>query len=215
MKPYTVNCIEKESLKITGTDDNAIWNNAILLSDFCSPWDDIELGKIEFRALWDLDTIYFLFKVYDKDIHIDTTDNTIDSIGNSDRVEIFLRSNATLDPYYCLEIDPTSRIMDFSAKPDKVFDFDWSWPKRDLNVKSTIHKDYFIVEIAISISSLKKFNLIKDNKIEAGLFRAKYTEKENSGFTPTWISWVNPNTENPNFHTSSSFGVLNLVLPTK
>ena len=49
--------------------------------------------------------------------------------------------------------------------------------------------------------------LIKGNKIEAEIFHAKYMEIVNSIFEPTWISWVNPNTENPNFHTSTSFGV--------
>lgn len=213
MKTYTVNCIEKNILNTTHLLENSIWEKANILTDFCSPWDDSEINRIEFRALWDLDSIYFSFKVYDKEIYIDTTDNTKDSIGNSDRVEIFLRSDKALNPYYCLEIDPTSRIMDFIAKPIKEFDLDWNWPKEDLTVKTTKNEDYFVVEIAITISSLKVFNLIKDNKIEAGIFRAKYNERENVGFTPTWISWVNPETETPNFHISSSFGILDLALP--
>lgn len=212
MKTYTVNCIGKNTLTL-GLADNAIWKNAIVLTDFCSPWEDVEINKIEFRALWDLDTIYFSFRVFDDQIHIDKTDHTKASIANSDRVEIFMRSDASLDPYYCLEIDPTPRIMDFIAKPHKVFDYNWNWPDKDLKVKSTINKDYFEVEIAISIASLKAFNLIKDNTIEAGIFRAKYTQKGNEAFEPTWITWVNPETETPNFHIASSFGVLNLASP--
>ena len=113
--------------------------------------------------------------------------------------------------YYCLEIDPTPRIMDFKASPKKKFDFDWNWPNNDLIVKSTIKEDRFIVEIAITIQSLKNFDLIKDNSIEAGIYRAKYTKQENNLFEPTWISWVNPNTETPNFHVPDSFGNLTLV----
>jgi hypothetical protein len=50
-----------------------------------------------------------------------------------------------------------------------------------------------------------------NNKIETGIFRANYREQENSFFEPTWISWMNPNTENPNFHAATSFGVLKLM----
>jgi hypothetical protein len=214
MKTYTVNCIEKDTLKI-GSYNDTIWNKAVVLTDFTSPWEDVEIDKIEFRALWDLDTIYFSFKVYDNQIHIDKKDNTKANIANSDRVEIFLRSDASLNPYYCLEIDPTPRIMDFIAIPNKVFDYNWNWPEKDLEVKSIRNKDYFVVEIAITIVSLEAFNLIKNNKIEAGIFRAKYTQKENLEFEPTWITWVNPETETPNFHIASSFGILNLALPQK
>ena len=77
-------------------------------------------------------------------------------------------------------------------------------------MKSSKNSNSFTVEGAISIDSLKKFHLIKDNKIETGIFRAKYNSTDAINFEPTWISWVNPNTETPNFHIASSFGVLEL-----
>ena len=118
-----------------------------------------------------------------------------------------------MSPYYCLEIDPSARIMDFKAFPDKQFDFDWDWPKEDLIVKSSIADDSFTVEGAISIKSLERLDLISDDGvIEAGIFRAKYNKKdENSSYEPTWITWINPNTELPNFHISDSFGELLLL----
>ena len=101
--------------------------------------------------------------------------------------------------------------MDFVAYPNKKFDFDWNWPQNNIEVKSSINDDSFTVEGSISISSLKMLNLIKDNKIETGIFRAKYNETEKSIFEPVWISWVDPDTEEPNFHIASSFGILNLM----
>ena len=211
MKNYNVNCIEKDILIITGKGDNPLWNKAALLIDFISPWDNKKPNKIEFKAMWDTKNLFFCFTVYDKLVHIDKKDDSIDSIGNSDRVELFFRTSASLDPYYCLEIDPTPRIMDFKAYPNKNFNFEWNWPKNDLIVKSQINCNKFTIEIAISIKSLMSLNLIKENKIEVGIFRAKYNELENLIFEPTWISWVNPNSESPNFHTPTSFGVLNLM----
>lgn len=211
MKNYNVNRIEKNILQINGLGDNPFWNNAEILTDFISPWSDLKPEKMEFRALWDTEHLFFCYTVYDTNIHIDRQDDSVDSIGESDRVEIFFRTDAGLNPYYCLEIDPSPRIMDFKASPKKKFDFDWNWPNNDLIVKSTIKEDRFIVEIAITIQSLKNFDLIKDNSIEAGIYRAKYKKQENNLFEPTWISWVNPNTETPNFHVPDSFGNLTLV----
>lgn len=213
MKNYTVNFIKKKTLTITGKGDDYLWKNAGVLTDFVSAWDDKKPEKIEFRALWDSENLFFCFTVYDSNVHIDKKDDSIESIGNSDRVELFFRTDASLNPYYCLEIDPASRIMDFMAYPNKNFDFNWNWSQKDLTVISHINNSHFIVEISISIASLNKLNLIKDYKIETGIFRAKYYLQENSTFVPTWISWVNPNTESPNFHTPTSFGVLNLIEP--
>ena len=211
MKNYNVNRIEKNILQINGLGDNPFWNQAEVLTDFTSPWDDAVPEKIELRALWDTETIFFCYTVYDATVHIDRQDDSVDSIGESDRVEIFFRTDAALDPYYCLEIDPTPRIMDFKASPKKKFDFDWNWPENHITVKSHTKEDYFVVEIAISIQSLNNFNLIKDHSIEAGLYRAKYKKQASNLFEPTWISWVNPNTETPNFHIASSFGNLTLL----
>lgn len=210
VKNYVVNLIPKNQLIVSGKGDSALWNKAIVLDDFCSPWDSKTVSRIEFKALWDEEQLFFCFKVYDTEIHIEKKDNSNDSIGNSDRVELFFRPDNTLNPYYCLEIDATARVMDFIAYPDKNFNFDWSWPKDDLLVKSSINKDCFVVEGAIRIASLKQFNLINNNQIEAGVFRAKYAKGDNGSYEPTWITWVNPVTETPNFHIPSSFGILTL-----
>lgn len=211
MNAYEVNQIEENKLEISGRGDHPLWKKAIVLTDFKSPWDTEKPSEIEFRALWDGANLFFCFTVFDTMIHIEQKDESIQSIGNSDRVELFFRPNNSLNPYYCLEIDTAARIMDFIAYPNKNFDFDWNWPQGNLIVKSAINENSFTVEGAITISSLRMLNLIKENKIETGIFRAKYNEKEKSIFEPVWISWVDPITETPNFHIESSFGILTLM----
>jgi hypothetical protein len=205
-KEYEVKLIEKKQLLISGKGDDPLWDSALILTDFCSPWNDEKQSEIKFKALWDRENLFFNFTVLDTAIHLEKSGSTVESIGNSDRVELFFRPDDSLNPYYCLEIDTAARIMDFIAYPDKNFDFNWNWPKDDINVKSCVNAGYFTVEGAISIASLERFNLIKNNKIETGVFRAKYNQKEELGFEPTWITWINPNTETPNFHIKSSFG---------
>ena len=212
MKTFEVVRIEKRQLVVTGKGKHPLWDKANTLSDFCSPWNrDIEKIKtLEFKALWDECQLFFCFRVEDSEVHIDTTDNSNKSINNSDRVELFFRTNKSLDPYYCLEMDPTPRVMDFKARPNKIFDFDWNWSIDDIEVKSSINLMDFTVEEAISIALLTELGLLKEGKIEIGIYRAKYNKQSNGNFDPTWITWVNPNTETPNFHTPTSFGVLNL-----
>ena len=101
--------------------------------------------------------------------------------------------------------------MDFKAHPNKKFDFNWNWPDNDMKVVSQRNENYFTVRIAISIQSFKDLSLLKENRIETGIYRAKYNKIENEKeYQPTWITWVDPNTDEPNFHIKSSFGVLEL-----
>jgi len=209
-KSYSVKFIKDEVLEITGKGNHSLWENANLLIDFISPWETEKPTRTEFKALYNATSLFFSFKVYDLNIHINKKDDSNVSIGNSDRVELFFRTDKNLSPYYCLEMDSTSRIMDFKAYPNKKFNFDWNWPKNDINLKSNITKTGYTVEGTISLASLNKLNLINDNKIETGIYRAKYSKKNNN-FEPTWISWVNPNTKTPNFHIASSFGLLHLL----
>ena len=206
MKEYQVVLQDKSQEKEEQNPMVSFWENANCLTDFCSPWKSDPLLKIEFRALWDLENFFFNFRVFDTGIYIDQKDDSFDSIGNSDRVELFFRTNESLDPYYCLEMDTAGRLMDFRARPNKEFDFEWKWPKTDFEIKTSKDEISFTVEGRISIKSLKELNLIHNNTIEAGVFRAKFLENEKRQYEPTWISWVNPDTETPNFHIASSFG---------
>nr|WP_294788919.1 carbohydrate-binding family 9-like protein [uncultured Flavobacterium sp.] len=211
MKNYEVNSVEKNTLKINGFGDNPQWEKAAVLTDFVSPWENHDPKKIELRALWDSENLFFYYKVFDNEIYIDKTDNSAESIANSDRVEIFFRKDQALNPYYCLEIDPEPRILDFIALPNRKFDYAWTWPENHLDVKSNQNENYFTVEIAVSIQSLRELNLLKGNTIEAGFYRAKYIKQRDERYEPVWITWVNPNTPAPDFHIASSFGKLTLI----
>lgn len=210
MKNYTVKFINKDTKNFLSNVD-APWENANSLIDFSSPWDHEPFKKIEFKALHNNKDVFFQFKVFDEDVYIHPSENKNNSINNSDRVELFFRSDENLNPYYCLEIDPTARVMDFKAHPNKKFDFNWNWPDNDMKVVSQRNENYFTVRIAISIQSFKDLSLLKENRIETGIYRAKYNKIENEKeYQPTWITWVDPNTDEPNFHIKSSFGVLEL-----
>lgn len=206
-KEYSVIALN-ENFEINGKGDHKFWDNAKVLTDFSSPWDAKFIDPMVFKALWSKDYLYCLFSVKDSNVYVNMNDNTINSINVSDRVELFFKANEELNPYYCLEIDPSPRIMDFMARPNRQFNFDWKWPINDIEVKSNIKNSYFSVEIKLSINSLLALGLLKNGKIETGIYRAKYDLKNHTEWQPTWITWVNPNTKKPDFHIASSFGLL-------
>ncbi|MGE8344023.1 MAG: sugar-binding protein [Flavobacterium sp.] len=206
MKEYHVEIIDKNEKNVTQILDPVFWEKANCLTDFTSPWNNDPVLKIEFRALWDLDYLYFNFQVFDSEVYIDRKDNSTDSICNSDRVELFFRKNEKLSPYYCLEMDVDARILDFEAYPNWNFDYNWRWPEKQLEIQSVKGQKSFTVAGRISIASLKELDLIQGNIIEAGVYRAKFSKDENGNYEPTWITWVDPNTAEPNFHIPSSFG---------
>jgi NhaP-type Na+/H+ and K+/H+ antiporter len=210
LETYNVKSTKEKEISISGDGNHAIWKEANSLTKFSSPWDVEPVKKIEFKAIHNSEKIFFQFKVDDSETHIHSSEDKNESINSSDRVELFFKSDNSLNPYYCLEIDTTGRIMDFKAKPNREFDFNWNWPTQEIEVKSTIYKDYFIVEIAISIQSLKDLNLLKDGFIETGIYRAKYNQQQNNTFEPTWITWIDSKTETPDFHVFTSFGLLKL-----
>ena len=211
MKEYQVKLVSENHINFNESLNGSFFEKANCLTDFCSAWNEDPILKIEFRAIWDLENFFFNFRVFDTDVYLDQKDDSFDSIGNSDRVELFFRTNEFLNPYFCLEMDASGRLMDFKAHPNKDFNFDWKWPKKDLDIKTSKDEISFTVEGRISIQSLRELNLIQDNSIEAGVYRAKFSKNEKQEYEPTWISWVNPNTETPNFHIASSFGKFRLL----
>ena len=83
---------------------------------------------------------------------------------------------------------------------------DWNWPAKDIEIQSSVENDYFTVEIAITLDSLSELGLLKGNRLETGIYRAKYKQQADETYEPTWITWVDPKTEVPDFHIASSFG---------
>ena len=208
---YRVNQIEKNLVKLTGKVDAAHWAQANALTHFVSPWDEQPIKPITFKALYDKDYFYFSFNVEDDLVFIELKDDSKPSIAESDRVELFIRADAQMSPYYCLEIDTQPRIMDFKAMPNRNFDLSWNWPEGEIDVKSSVLKDHFKVEGKISLKSLKALNLLKQDArgtfMEIGVYRAKYNQDEMGNNQATWITWVDPKTPKPEFHIADSFGI--------
>jgi Carbohydrate family 9 binding domain-like len=208
-KTYEVKSIDEGLLNINGKGDNPIWKQANILSEFQYPWNEGTPPLMTFQALHDGDYLYGLYRVIDqKKILIYQQNNTKREILSSDRVEIFFRKDEKMDPYYGLELDPLGRIYDQEAHFHRKFNSEWTWPAGELLVKGEINPTGYTLEFAISKKSLIKLGLLSNNKIESGLYRGECIELDGNKADFKWISWVKPDSQTPDFHIPSSFGIL-------
>jgi|WetSurSiteA1Bulk_404760.scaffolds.fasta_scaffold03225_6 hypothetical protein len=165
-----------------------------------------------FRALWDDLNFYFRFDVTGSGILTFVKDNYKMEVVDSDRVEIFFRADDQLNPYYCLEMDPLGRLLDYKARFYRQFEYDWQWPgSRNISVKSGPTASGYFVEGMITLESLKKLHLLNNNALQAGLFRGQCIRLPDPEAEFRWISWIRPESENPDFHIPSAFGIIKLV----
>ena len=206
---YRVEKVETD-FSITGTGNSLHWKNGTALTDFSFPWENGYLPHLSFKALQTPDWLYCLFEVTDTKVIVFVDKHDKKEVMNSDRVELFLRRNEKMTPYYCLELDPLGRILDYKAEHYRRFDMDWSWPNNQLKVKTCQTQSGYSVEVAISKKSLIELGVLQNNRLEAGLFRGKCMEINEGVANLKWISWIKPDSPSPDFHIPSSFGVLML-----
>lgn len=186
------------------------WSIAAVLTAFTFPWREESPPPTVFRALWDEWHLHFQFEVVDDNIHtyIDTNDKM--EVVYSDRVEIFLRRDQDMKPYYCLELDAAGRVLDYRADYHRQFDYSWAW-KDGLEVEAERIPGGYRVTGRITLSSLKALGLLRQGQLEAGLFRADCVALDDKNADFRWISWANPETDRPDFHVPEAFGILQLV----
>ena len=191
------------------SDAGLKWDEALTETDFISPWphpNQVPPPITCFKALYDDKWLYFQFTAfYSNKLTIYIRNNHELEVAQSDRIELFFARDLSLDAYYCLEIDPSGRILDYQARFHRWFNYDWEWNRKALKVCTEIKNDRYIVEGAISLKYLESLHILSGKTFYIGLFRANcLLSEENSDIQ--WISWVNPETETADFHIPACFG---------
>jgi hypothetical protein len=188
------------------------WDQALDLTGFSYPWSVLPPPLMAFRALWNDTYFYFRFDVETSRALTYVHDNNKMEVTDSDRVEIFFRTDERLNPYYCLEMDPLGRVLDYRSAFYRKFEYEWQWPgNNQLQIESNFTRGGYTVAGSITIASLKELNLLNNNELQAGLFRGECLNVRDPQSSFSWISWVKPESDHPDFHIPSSFGVIKLV----
>ncbi len=211
-KVYEIVYLPDAKIEIDGRIDESAWEKANLLSDFTFPWTDATAPSTHFRAIVDDAKFYFSYRVWDDDIVlVEPYEKQSDSQGE-DRVEIVLSGDRELRRYFSAEIDPFGRVLDFQASYHRQFDFSWSWPA--MKTAGTITDDGYAIEGSIPLETLKSLglgSLLSGDDLIIGLFRAEFSHDPDGETIEDWISWVQPQAAEPDFHVPSGFGTARVV----
>src|SRR5262249_6903697 len=126
-------------------------------------------------------------------------------VDDQDRVELFFGSGREADAYGCLEISPSGAVHDYRAHFYRRFEDAWA-PAGWSHAVTRTSKGYQ-VEATVPRAALEEFGLRLERgaRWRVGLFRADFSIK-NGRVTPTWITWVDPHTPEPDFHVAGAFG---------
>lgn len=200
--------VGRGSIDVDGALDDPAWMTAVSETGFSFPWQEREAPATEFRALMDDTNFYFAFRVEDADIVIDGGDDER-AVARGDRVELFFTRDPSLEDYVCFEIDPSGRVLDYRAATYREFDREWDLPA--LVVAAVLTETGYVVEGSIPHAGFHDAGLptlADQGKILTGVFRAEFSHRDESEPRAEWISWVEPISQEPDFHIPSAFGWL-------
>ena len=206
IKTYSVNKINNTEFNYATTSEKGLWSRAEALRDFTYPWRSETPPPTTFRALYDDEYFYFLYEVIDTSPHVFTETGQETDVVNSDRVELFFLSNGTMNPYYCLEIDPQGQLFDYESRFYRQANEPWTWPADQIDIQALPYEDGYAIAGRLSLASLREVGAIQQDTMGVGLFRANVVETTEEGPVFEWISWVFPEADEPDFHIPSAFG---------
>ncbi len=101
--------------------------------------------------------------------------------------------------------------LDYKATFHRKFDFSWNCPT-DLKTAGSRKEKSYIVEGGIPLKSLESLGLpsLESGELRVGVYRAEFDHGEGEAPVENWISWVNPNKMEEDFHVPYSLGIFRL-----
>jgi hypothetical protein len=153
---------------------------------------------------WDPDRLIIAFDASDAQIVAAPETGRERDVDAQDRVEVFLWSGRADAPYYCIEVGARGAVHDYAARFYRRFDDRWTPVGMKAAVAST--PAGYQVEIVLPRAAIEAagFRLQAGERLRCGLFRADFRPGQPE--SPTWITWVDAHTKQPDFHVAGAFG---------
>lgn len=159
-----------------------------------APWDGLEDNTV-FHCFRDGGTLYFFYEVEDESLTLTENFRGEADVEPEDRVEIFFSSTYDLtETYYCAEIDPLGRVMDYSCRYYAEMDYGWNF--KTLESWGRITDNGYIVGGKIALRELSELGIDVRKTFYMGVFRADFRPDR----SVNWYSYVKTGDKAPNFH---------------
>lgn len=189
------------------------WDSIPFSSNFVNHENgDTIASDINFKLSWDSLNLYGAIKV--EDTFIDTNQTLHDSyiFKTDDCTELFIDFDGNGKNYLELGINPNAVYFDYhiisTKKSIYQFQSNSNWNIKGLEIKTSIKKDYYIIEFKIPFEDLAtlpngNFTQPKDQTIWKGnLFNINPTNKSYNAWSPCYSY---------GFHQPTKFGILQFL----
>ena len=159
------------------------------------------IDKTRFVCGMTEDAFVFRFEVQDEHVYAAQTFTSKRVVAGTDRVELFFCAEPKLEcDYYCAEIDPLGRVMDYKAKLYRKFDMAWAF--RTMKTQATAIPGGYAVSGSVSKQELRDLG-INPEGFGLGVFRGDFNT---DGKLVAWCSAAPmPDFRKPDFHKPDVF----------
>ncbi|MCR4922202.1 MAG: hypothetical protein K5945_10945 [Bacteroidaceae bacterium] len=171
----------------------SVWDNVPVQTRFSAPWSDNLLDATEFQCYLSPHYFYFRFQVPDETITLQEPFLKKLDVCNEDRAEIFLSATPGMETYYCMEIDPQGRALDYVTNYYRQFDYDWSF--QSLQIETIVESDKYFVAGRLSTAEMLQLGILA-KEFYMGVFRADFDGPEHV----VWYSLLRVEREKADFH---------------
>ena len=172
------------------------WEQDPFVKGLTDPWNDSVSDHTVFDYMTTDEQFYFYFITTDSTLTTTPFSQEL-SVAKGDRVELFFSSDQQLSDYYCAELNPHGKILDYHAAYYRIINYNWNF--KTLAIAATIKGNDYIVEGKIALNELAALGI--SNEFYLGIFRADFLNEEEVH----WYSWVLPDSKKPDFHIPSAF----------
>ena len=159
---------------------------------FHAPWDGLD-DETEFSCRCDGERLCFSYDVVDSTMTVFDEFPTERTVDDEDRVEIFFSCDSLMSSYWCAEIDPKARPMDYAVHFGQPFDYEWNFSTLQADARLTVRG--YQVEGSVALSELRELGIRTDD-FYLGVFRADF----HPDGSVNWYSLVSTDDKTPYFH---------------
>lgn len=143
----------------------------------------------------------FRFEVQDEHVYAAKDFTSKRVVAGTDRVELFFSPTPALEGfYYCAEIDPLGRVMDYKARLYRKFDMTWAF--KTMKTQARPIPGGYEVAGSVSLEELRELGIDPTN-FGLGVFRGDF---DLQGKLVAWCSASPmPIPDKPDFHKADMF----------
>ena len=207
---FTIPSVSKKiAVDVTKAKPEAFWKRIPKMTCFTLPWEEETPPATTLQMCHNDEYLFFLYEAIDPEIIIEGDQNVEVNVAEGDRVEIFFATTED-GPYYCFEMGPEGRVLDYRAKFYRKFEYGWSedW----LKCVAERTKKGYRVKGSVKLADLRRLNILhEDGTMRAGFFRAEYRHGPDGKIEYHWVSWKHSGTEKADFHVWGAFDVVKLA----